>query len=144
MATHVASEDGVRAANDAGSRAPAVAASMRLETTLDHTDSDAAPVSAAAAGIDAAMMTPDATPARPRKRGRPALMTREQLVASIRARAAGPDGLFRVHLTDSDLYARARRMFGSWAAAVAAAGVDYAQAIDTARRRSLETRRQRG
>ena len=79
-----------------------------------------------------------------RKRGRPTLMTREQLLESIRGVSSRPDGLFRVHRTDSDLYARARRMFGSWAAAVAAAGVDYHGAIATARRRSLETRRRRG
>jgi len=79
-----------------------------------------------------------------RKRGRPALMSREQLLDSIRGLSGRPDGLFRVHRTDSDLYARARRMFGSWAAAVAAAGVDYHGAIASARRRSLETRRRRG
>jgi hypothetical protein len=79
-----------------------------------------------------------------RKRGRPALMTREQLLDSIRGVSGRPDGLFRVHRTDSDLYARARRMFGSWAAAVAAAGVDYPSVIATARLRSLETRRRRG
>src|SRR5215472_16212721 len=79
-----------------------------------------------------------------RKRGRPALMTREQLLDTIRGFSGRPDGLFRVHRTDSDLYARARRMFGSWAAAVAAAGVDYQNAMASARRRSLETRRRRG
>ncbi|MFI5371130.1 MAG: hypothetical protein ACHQ52_06185 [Candidatus Eisenbacteria bacterium] len=78
-----------------------------------------------------------------RKRGRPALMTRDELLSLIRERAANPDGLFRVHLTDSDLYARARRMFGSWAFALAAAGVDYRSIIATARARSLETRRRR-
>jgi hypothetical protein len=64
-------------------------------------------------------------------------------VSLIRERATSSDGLFRVHLTDGDLYARARRMFGSWAAAVAAAGVDYRRTIATARERSLETRRRR-
>ncbi len=90
------------------------------------------------------MATPESslTIAAPRKRGRPALMTRDQILVSIRELAGRPDGLFRVHLTDSDLYARARRMFGSWAAAVSEAGVDYGQAIDRARQRSLETRRQ--
>jgi hypothetical protein len=79
-----------------------------------------------------------------RRRGRPALMSREQLIDSIRDVSGRPEGLFRVHRTDSDLYARARRMFGSWAAAVAAAGVDYEGVIASARRRSLETRRRRG
>jgi hypothetical protein len=78
-----------------------------------------------------------------RRRGRPSLMTRQQLLETIRGVSGRPDGLFRVHRTDSDLYARARRMFGSWAAAVAAAGVDYQNAIAAARRRSLETRRRR-
>jgi len=89
------------------------------------------------------MSRPEPLPNRPRKRGRPALMTRDQVVSAIRDRASRPDGLFRVHLTDSDLYARARRMFGSWSAAVAAAGVDYGHIVDLARRRSLETRRAR-
>jgi hypothetical protein len=107
------------------------------------TDPDAAPARAAAWSPAAMTTSPDLSgpAAQSRKRGRPALMTRDQLVASIRDLAGRPDGLFRVHLTDSDLYARARRMFGSWAAAVAAAGVDYGQSIDTARRRSLESRR---
>lgn len=78
-----------------------------------------------------------------RKRGRPAMMTHDQLVESIRALAARPDGLYRVHLTDADLYSRARRYFGSWAAAVAAAGVDYHGAVSSARQRSLHTRRHR-
>lgn len=85
--------------------------------------------------------TAESTSDASRRRGRPALMTREQLLDSIRGVSGRPDGLFRVHRTDSDLYARARRMFGSWAAAVAAAGVDYQNAIASARRRSLETRR---
>lgn len=93
--------------------------------------------------IPTTMSNPEPTMNERRKRGRPALMTREQLVASIRDLASRPDGLFRVHLTDSDLYARARRMFGSWSAAVSAAGVDYGHVVDSARRRSLETRRAR-
>jgi hypothetical protein len=109
------------------------------------TDPHAPPVHGAHRS-SAAMTTPEsggaATP--PRRRGRPAMMTRDQLLGSIRDRAGRPEGLFRIHLTDSDLYARARRMFGSWAAAVAAAGVDYVRAIDRARRRSLETRRRGG
>jgi hypothetical protein len=76
-----------------------------------------------------------------RKRGRPAIMDHEQMLTSIRDLARRPTGLYRVHLTHSDVYARARRMFGSWAAAVAAAGEDYERAIESARRRSLETRK---
>ena len=49
--------------------------------------------------------------------------------------------LFRMHHEQPGLYARARRLFGSWANAVAAAGVDHARALADARRRSLETRR---
>lgn len=76
-----------------------------------------------------------------RKRGRPAIMQRDQMLLSIRELARRPGGLFRVHLSHGDLYARARRMFGSWAAAVAAAGEDYERTIERARRRSLETRK---
>ena len=85
--------------------------------------------------------TPDGASAR--KRGRPAIMSREQLVIAIGELAKRPEGLFRVHQTDSDLYARARRMFGSWSAAVVLAGADYSSAIVAARRRSVETRRRR-
>jgi hypothetical protein len=49
--------------------------------------------------------------------------------------------LFRMHRSHPALYARARRLFGSWARAVAEAGVDHARAVADARRRSLETRR---
>src|SRR5262245_9506314 len=58
-----------------------------------------------------------------RKRGRPLEMTQSEVLARIRQLAATANGLFRIHHTHSDLYARARRQFGSWAAAVAAAGV---------------------
>jgi len=56
---------------------------------------------------------------------------------------AGRDALYRIHHTHSDLYARARRQFGSWAAAVEAAGMDYGRSREAARRRSLETRRRK-
>jgi len=78
-----------------------------------------------------------------RKRGRPLEMTPEQVLDQIRRLSAGSDGLFRVHHSHTDLYARARRQFGSWAAAVAAAGMDYSDAIKAARRRAIETRRVR-
>lgn len=78
-----------------------------------------------------------------RNRGRPLLMSPAQLLDRIRDLAQQPDGLFRVHHLDTGLYARARRQFGSWKAAVRAAGVDYGTAVEAARRRSLETRRTR-
>lgn len=78
-----------------------------------------------------------------RKRGRPLEMSQSEVLARIRHLAATENGLFRIHHTHSDLYARARRQFGSWAAAVSAAGVDYATAVNTARVRATETRRQR-
>ncbi len=88
--------------------------------------------------------TPPPQPLRTmRSRGRPLLMNRAQLLERIREIARQPDGLFRVHHQDTGLYARARRQFGSWAAAVQAAGVDYENAVEVARRRSLETRRTR-
>jgi hypothetical protein len=79
-----------------------------------------------------------------RRRGRPLLMSREEVLDRIRARAVRGDGLFRVHHADSSLYARARRMFGSWRAAVLAAGVDYRDVMVTARRRSQRTRARGG
>jgi hypothetical protein len=78
-----------------------------------------------------------------RRRGRPLLMNREQVLEQIRTIATAGDGLFRMHHQHPGLYARARRQFGSWPAAVRAAGVDYGRTLDDARRRSLETRRRR-
>jgi len=74
--------------------------------------------------------------------GRPLLMTPAQVLERI-ASLAREGNLFRVHHVEPGLYARARRQFGSWAAAVKAAGLDYSEALDAARRRSLQTRRQR-
>jgi hypothetical protein len=76
----------------------------------------------------------------PRRRGRPALMTREQVLDQIRGIMNARDGLFRVHHAHAGLYARARRMFGSWAAAVSAAGVDYPATIARARERAILSR----
>lgn len=87
--------------------------------------------------------TPSALEGAPRKRGRPLEMTPAEVLDRIRRLSASGDGLYRIHHTHSDLYARARRQFGSWAAAVAAAGVDYAGAVSAARRRAGETRRTR-
>ncbi|NOT34791.1 MAG: hypothetical protein HOP12_11555 [Candidatus Eisenbacteria bacterium] len=88
---------------------------------------------------------PDHAPAgraSPRRRGRPAIMSREEVLEMIRRLASRPEGLFRVHDTHGHVYARARRQFGSWAAAVRAAGENYAQVVAAARRRSAASRRQ--
>ncbi|HTR97257.1 MAG TPA: hypothetical protein VMH61_05095 [Candidatus Acidoferrales bacterium] len=60
----------------------------------------------------------------------------------IRA-AARAGGLFRVHVVSPALYARARRLWGSWAGALLAAGIDHGATVSAARRRALETRRSR-
>jgi hypothetical protein len=75
-----------------------------------------------------------------RRRGRPLEMSAEHLLERIRERAA-LGGLFRVHLAEPALYARARRLFGSWARALAAAGLDHTAAVSAARRRAHEARR---
>ena len=75
-----------------------------------------------------------------RRRGRPLEMSSGELLERIRERAA-KGGLFRVHLAEPALYARARRLFGSWARALAAAGLDHAAAVSEARRRAHEARR---
>lgn len=95
-----------------------------------------------------AMSTFDATDSEPstngtssgRKRGRPLEMQPEQVLELIRE-LGGRGELFRVHRDRPSLYARARRLFGSWSAAVQKAGFDYVDAIERARQRSLETRR---
>lgn len=79
-------------------------------------------------------------PAPPRRRGRPPLLTSDQVLEQIRA-AATRDALFRVHLDQPALYARARRLFGSWSGAMLAAGLDYEHAMSESRRRALATRR---
>ena len=79
--------------------------------------------------------------ARPRRRGRPFAMAPEDVLARIRALAARSGGLFRAHLVDPALYARARRLFGSWEGAVRAAGLDYAEAIHLAQQRAGQSRR---
>jgi hypothetical protein len=81
-----------------------------------------------------------ALPRTPRRRGRPPMMTREEVLEQIRS-AASADALFRVHLDQPALYARARRLWGTWAAAVATAGFDYEKTIAEARRRAIASRR---
>ena len=77
------------------------------------------------------------------RRGRPPMMTAPELLDRIRRLAESRAGLFRIHHTHSSLYARARRNFGSWSAAVGAAGLDYGATLIGARQRSLKTRRRR-
>ena len=76
-------------------------------------------------------------------RGRPSLMSAAAVLEKIGQLAIRREGLFRVHHTHPGLYARARRQFGSWAAAVRAAGVDYDTALSAARLRSIQARRRR-
>lgn len=75
-----------------------------------------------------------------RKRGRPLEMSADEVLRLIRDKQAAGT-LFRVHREQPGLYARARRLFGSWARALETAGLDHSRAMADARRRSLETRR---
>jgi len=77
------------------------------------------------------------------RRGRPLEMSSAALLERVKSLANRSPGLCRIHETHPSLYARARRLFGSWAAAVRAAGFDYAEVIEQSRRRSLKTRRLR-
>lgn len=88
------------------------------------------------------IMEPEAPAGPPRRpRGRPVSMPAARVCAEIRTLARRESGLFRVHRTRPRLYAAARRRYGSWAAAVRAAGIDYREIVERARARSLETRR---
>jgi len=78
-----------------------------------------------------------------RRRGRPPRMSAQEILDRIRRLAASRGGLFRVHERNASLYARARRFFGSWSAAVVAAGLDYREALSGARRRAASNRRHR-
>ncbi len=75
-----------------------------------------------------------------RRRGRPLEMQPDEVLRRI-SEMATQGALFRVHLDHPALYARARRLFGSWAEAVARAGHDHGRAVNDARRRSVESRR---
>jgi hypothetical protein len=70
-------------------------------------------------------------------------MTPAAVLERIARLAQGHPGLFRIHHSHPGLYARARRQFGSWAAAVRAAGIDYDVAMRSAQRRSIQNRRRR-
>jgi hypothetical protein len=69
--------------------------------------------------------------------------TRRQLLQTIRRLHGANGGLARVHRTHPALYAQARRAFGSWRDAVAAAGIDYAHERDVSLKRGLSLRDQR-
>lgn len=91
----------------------------------------------------AAPASPDRVRPERARRGRPLLMSRELVLERIRALARGDSGLFRVHHQHPGFYARARRLFGTWSGAVAAAGLDYGEALNAARARALRNRRSR-
>ena len=64
-------------------------------------------------------------------------------MTSFDAPSSPPEAMLRSDSTASDsaLYARARRLFGSWSAAVRSAGIDYESLQGATRARSLQTRR---
>jgi hypothetical protein len=70
-------------------------------------------------------------------------MAEADVLERIRALERRPGGLFRVHHTHAGLYARARRQFGSWSAALGAAGIDYRIVVDRARALAVAARRRR-
>ena len=76
-----------------------------------------------------------------RRPGRPLEMSSNEVLQQIRQLSQRKQGLFRVHVSSPSLYARARRLFGSWSAAVRGAGIDYDVLQGMARARSLQTRR---
>ena len=97
----------------------------------------------AAAAIESTGVATTPEPPRPRrKRGRPLEMMPHEVLSRIRD-LAERGRLIRVHLDTPSLYARARRLYGTWAAALQAAGLDHAEAVAAARQRSVETRRRR-
>ena len=76
-----------------------------------------------------------------RRPGRPLEMSADEVLVAIRWLAGREEGLFRIHRAYPALYARARRLFGSWHAAVRTAGVDYQAHQGAAKARSLRNRR---
>ena len=69
--------------------------------------------------------------------------TRSKVLETIKALHLRNGGLSRIHRTHAALYAQARRAFGSWRDAVAAAGLDYEHERDLSLRRGLSMRDQR-
>jgi len=113
-------------------------------TSIDtHTNSPVGADEPTAASNHAAASNENHAPGGTRRPGRPLEMSADEVLQTIRQRAAVEEGLFRVHLTAPALYARARRLFGAWSAAVREAGVDYEALQGAARARSLQTRRRR-
>jgi len=76
-----------------------------------------------------------------RRRGRPVEMAPEIVLERIRSLALRREGLFRVHRSHPSLYARARRLFGSWEGAVRASGFDYREVVRRAFARAAQARR---
>ena len=68
---------------------------------------------------------------------------RGRIIETIRTLHGRNGGLSRIHRSHAALYAQARRAFGSWRDAVAAAGLDYAHERDQSLRRGLSLRDQR-
>jgi hypothetical protein len=68
---------------------------------------------------------------------------RGRIVDAIREIHTRSGSLSRIHRTHAALYAQARRAFGSWREAVAAAGIDYRHERDQNLRRGLVLRDQR-
>lgn len=68
---------------------------------------------------------------------------RRQLLERIRSIHGQTGGLSRVHHTHPALYAQARRAFGTWREAVAAAGLDYMRERHASLKRGLTLRDQR-
>jgi hypothetical protein len=99
----------------------------------DATDSD---------GGHAPGLHPVPAPPSSRRRGRPPLFAPDQVLAEIRE-ASASGTLFRVHLERPALYARARRLWGSWSSALAKAGLQPQEILEAARLRAIETRRQK-
>jgi len=69
--------------------------------------------------------------------------TRAEVLSNIRTLHEQAGGLSRVHRTHAALYARARRLFGSWREAVKASGLDYRQEIDRSLTLGLQRRDER-
>ncbi len=68
---------------------------------------------------------------------------RSHVLATIRDLHQQAGSLSRIHRTHPALYAQARRAFGSWREAVAAAGIDYGHEMGQSLRRGLMLRDQR-
>jgi hypothetical protein len=68
---------------------------------------------------------------------------RQRVLETIKSLHGMHGGLTRIHRTHAALYAQARRAFGSWRDAVAAAGIDYAHERNESLRRGLSMRDQR-